>query len=204
MTVSMLALLRLFLWSIAFGALLAVAWILVRFFLRLSFLPTACLQRDGEGRGLLLPSRSGGRGYFFLCQVGECVGAILVALSFSVFLFWQAEGIPRLFVFLAAALGAAAPVFLYRRYFAPLEGRFLFRLRSLLLFLCLPPLRILLRLVRRILRGVRKILLGIIKILHVNYTMVVSHGYMKRAPRRLSGRRMRLALRASLGTGEGR
>ena len=130
------------------------------------------------------------RGSAALRFFSDFFSAAFVGLSFCIFLFWQADGIPRLFVFLAAALGA----FLVARPLSPLfsavEGclvRFVRRLATAVLG---PPLRLLFWLFFGVFSVLRKIALGFIKRLKKHYTNLVSVGYRRREPKRPEGQRM--------------
>lgn len=182
----MMALLRLAFLSVLFGGALVLLFRLLR-------LPLLIVSPCG------IRVRRGASALRFL---SDFLSALLVAISFCIFLFWQADGIPRLFVFLAAALGA----YLTARPLSPLLGavegwliRFVRRLAAVLLA---PPLRLLLRLFSAILSVLRKIARGFIKRAKRHYTNLVSVRYRRREPKRTEGRRMRARIASALGKGE--
>lgn len=176
-----MALLRLAFLSLILGAAIPLFFRALRFPLR--------LVAAGEG-GRNPPA--------VLRFLGDLLAALFVALSFCIFLFWQADGIPRLFVFVAAALGAL----FVTRPLCPLldtvEGRLILLLRRVLA----PPLRLFLSLFSAVISVLRKIARRFIKKVKKHYTMLVSFVYCRREPGRTAGRRMRARIVRALGREE--
>lgn len=182
MAVSMMALLRLALLSVLFGGLLVLSFRALR-------LPLCLFSPRGVGEW---------RGRTALRFLSDFFLSVLVSLSFCVFLFWQADGIPRLFVFAAAALGAL----FVARPLAPLldaaEGRLILLVRRFAATVLRPPLLLLIRLCYAGFSVLRKIAMRIIKRVRKHYTNLVSVGYRRREPKRTEGRRIRARIAGAI------
>ena len=174
-----MALLRLTIFSFFFGAALSLIFRLLR-------LPLRIVSPSGRGEW---------RRPLSLRFLADFFSAVFVGISFSVFLFWQADGIPRLFVFAAAALGA----FFVVRPLSPLlnavEGRLILFIRRV----AGPPLRLFLRLFCRVISVLRKIAKGFIKRAKNHYTKLVSVVYGHREPGRMARRRVRSRIARAIG-----
>ena len=175
----MMALLRLAILSFFFGGALALVFRILR-------LPLRIVSPGGRGE-CRLPSP--------LRFLLDFFSAVFVGISFCVFLFWQADGIPRLFVFVAAALG----VFFVVRPLSPVLNAVEGWLTLLVRRVAGPPLRLFLRLLSGALSVLRKIAVVFIKRVKKQHTKLVSCVYRRREPRRTAGRRMRSRIARAIG-----
>ena len=181
-----MALLRLAVLSVFFGGALILLFRLLR-------LPLLIVCPCGLGVR---------RGASVLRFLSDLLISLLVAISFCIFLFWQADGIPRLFVFLAAALGAYLTAYPLSPLLRTVEGWLVRLVRYLAATLLAPPLRLFLLLLSAILSVLRKIAHGFIKSLKRHYTNFVSARYRRREPKRTEGRRWRAVVISALLKGE--
>lgn len=190
MRVSMLALLRLSGYAFLLGALLLAAYVLLRLVARLFF--------------VLLPRRhtekphSRIRRCLSAAALGELLFSLLSAAALAILLYWQGDGIPRLFVFLSAALGALALKRLLGGVWSSLEAWLLAAFQRFSMRILRPILSFFRRIGRFLLFFLRKTGGGMIKCAKGIYTNGVSARYRGRARHRARDRRLAARLREAL------
>ena len=129
-------------------------------------------------------------GRFFL----DLLACIVCGISFIIFLFWKADGIPRLFVFCAAGGGA----YITKRLTDPLLLRFEKWLKGLIGFCLLWALVPLLRIFSHLISFFQKIGFFFIKCGKRFYTICAAKKYVKRAEERLKGAKALASMRESI------
>ena len=176
----MTALLRLFVYALLLGAGLAAFRLALRPFLRI--LPLALYA--ARGKGAPIAKKAPRRGARVLVFFGDLFSVLFVFLVFIIFLYWQGDGIPRLFVFVAAALGAYIANRLLVRPAHRVEA-----LVTAVLVRCIGwiflPLRLFLAFFYRLLL---KSAAHLIKTVKKSHTILKAHRYMRLTPKRIVGR----------------
>lgn len=133
---------------------------------------------------------------FLICTV--------FGICFIIFLFWQADGIPRLFVFFAAGGGA----YIVKRFLSPL----FFRIEKLfeeiiafaVLWLSVPAIRMLSLAVSRLIAFFKKIALFFIKRGKRFYTICTAKKYSAKAEKSLKSEEISLVMREAIFGKEGK
>lgn len=132
---------------------------------------------------------------------GDVFLSMAVAVAFILFLFWYGDGIPRLFVFLAAGGGALMAHSILSPLFSRAECSILFLTRLLLLRLLNPILFLAEKIGKAFLFFLRKVGGFFIKRMQRQNTKHRSRRYEKKAVQRLSGKQLQARLLAALSAG---
>ena len=191
MRVSMLALLRLAVLAFLLGALLLAGYVALRFLFRLacSFLP--------RRRETVRPRRGIFR-FLNAEAVGDLLYMVLVGGAIAVLLYWQGDGIPRLFVFLSCGLGALSLRALFLRPWQACERHLLAWAHRLAMMLIRPFALAFARIGGVLFSFLMKFSHSMIKRAKRIYTNCVSSHYKRHAPHIERNRRLIGALREAV------
>lgn len=204
----MLALLRLAAFAFLYGGSLVCSVAAIRLLLHLFLplpadFPSRLRERLPQHREQRLP-RLGRRMSAVARFLSDLFLVLGIAVSFVLFLFWGADGIPRLFILISAVGGALVTYRLLRSSFRRVERGALFLTRLFFLFLCLPILSAIRRIVGCFLSFLQKPVCFFIKCIERQNTKHRARRYEKRAVHTLVGARMRARLLGALDGSDGR
>lgn len=201
--VSMLALFRLACASFLFGGVLYLALRSIALFLHAfscggaHLSPRLCryLPKGWEKFALKKEHRPRGKVRRFFLDFLLCV---ICGLSFILFLFWQADGIPRLFVFCAAGGGAYTAKRLFSVLFLPIVTALAAVLSFVWLWFSVPLARATVFLGRNLFAFLKKIVLFFIKRGKWLYTIYKAKKYAKTAEKQLKDTKLSSKIREAI------